>query len=601
MASADELRRRREDESAFAFLYDMARQQNEQLAAEGRRPVLGGLLSKEPVAGVDTVRYEGLGNMLAGLLSPVARAADAPISAYRGTIPQEDMLNEAMNVTGMAMAGGGAIASPQGALASNALRRQANIDRFGYDPSEAIETPKASGFEAYLDRVNPSGRRIEDQARPNLGMGDMYGMLPRGAEYVSDIGNAQIFRAPDGSYYATAYNPDLGEMDVVGYAIKGEKETDLQVVSEMQGQGIGPELQYLFRKESPDAPTGGLTEAGEASLLKTYNKLRDDGIVSANASRSAGLLASGFDNKDFVEPGKQFMRPMPDPDNDRFAPSDTVMAQRILDMRAAGRASEVTDEMMAQADPQHMFANTPLPMDEAARMARAEAAGFGVSSPVFHGGASGIKAMDADVSQGKDFDTGVWTTSDRYNANRYAGSRTEGKPKVNDKENWPIYDDRGSVYPLLADTSGYGETNFKGRNWGDAPEGAIIRGGGQPSRRISEVREDWQSWPNTAEAVRAARDTGRSGLVIKDVVDIGDNFPHKDHIGLGSEISNDVVAIDPTTLRSRFARFDPEFAHLANLNAANASTVGGLLAQSGVSDKQAEKIETYLKKVGLLQ
>ena len=98
MASADELRRRREDESAFAFLYDMARQHDEQLAAEGRRPVFGGLLSKEPVAGVDTVRYEGMGNMLAGLLSPVARAVDAPISAYRGTIPQEDMLNEAMNV-----------------------------------------------------------------------------------------------------------------------------------------------------------------------------------------------------------------------------------------------------------------------------------------------------------------------------------------------------------------------------------------------------------------------------------------------------------------------------------------------------------------------
>ena len=92
------------------------------LAAEGRRPVFGGLLSKEPVAGVDTVRYEGVGNMLAGLLSPVARAVDAPLSAYRGTIPQEDMINEAMNVTGLAMAGGGAIASPQGALASNALR-----------------------------------------------------------------------------------------------------------------------------------------------------------------------------------------------------------------------------------------------------------------------------------------------------------------------------------------------------------------------------------------------------------------------------------------------------------------------------------------------
>ena len=779
MATAEELRRLREEQSIFSALYDMARQQRSELAAEGRRPVFGGLLSKEPVYGTDTLRYEGIGNMLVGLLTPAAKAVDAPISAYRGTIPQEDMISEALGVGGLAMTGGGAVAKPKGSLgaffaredgtledalklaksgrgifhssqadqfdeinkygvepqygpwtreiaegatedsrfldempmaawwseqpdwvkmktaraagksvsdvtvddirkyghlsiadadeyadtvyripeegidyegsqvfdltgekmplyatdlyefgddnvgrypfgiernelvtretidpkysltgqdlidflrdydttAANAsksagllttsaadLRRQANIERFGYDPNE---TPEVSGFDAYLRRVNPSDKRIPEENRPNLRMGDMYGMLPRDADYVSNIGSADIYRTPDGSYYATAYNPDLGEMDVVGYAIKGDKETDLQVVSEMQGKGIGGELQYLFRKENPDAPTGGLTEAGEASLLKTYNKLRDDGVVAANASKSAGLLTTA-------------------------ASEAQDMAKRILELRAEGRASEVTDEMMAQADPQYMFANTPLPMDEASRMARAEAAGFDVDSPVFHGGASGIKAMDADVSEGKDFDTGVWTTSDRYNANRYAGSRTEGAPKINDQQNWSIYDDRGSVYPLLAKTSGYGETNFRGRNWGDAPEGAIIRGGGQPSQRISEVREDWRAWPYTSEAVRAARDTGRSGLVIKDVVDIGPNFPHKDHIGLGSEISDDVVAIDPSTLRSRFARFDPEFAHLSNLSAANVSPLGGLLAQSGVSDKQAERIEEYLRRRGLL-
>ncbi len=573
MATAAELRRLREEQSIFAPLYEAARQQQSELAAQGRRPVFGGLLSKEPVYGTDTLRYEGIGNMLAGLLSPAAKAVDAPISAYRGTIPQEDMISEALGVGGLAMAGGGAVGVPRGAVGANAadLRRQANIDRFGYDPNEA---PKLSGFDAYLRRVNPSDKRIPEENRPNLMMGDMYGMLPRDAEYVSDIGAAEIYRTPDGSYYATAYNPDLGEMDVVGYAIKGDKETDLQVVSEMQGKGIGGELQYLFRKENPDAPTGGLTEAGEASLLKTYNKLRDDGVVAANASKSAGLLTTA-------------------------ASEAQDMAKRILDLRAQGRASEVTDEMMEQADPQYMFANTPLPMDEASRIARAEAAGFDVGNPVFHGGASGIKAMDADVSEGKDFDTGVWTTSDRYNANRYAGSRTEGVPKINDQQNWSIYDDRGSVYPLLAKTSGYGETNFRGRNWGDAPEGAIIRGGGQPSQRISEVREDWRAWPYTSEAVRAARDTGRSGLVIKDVVDIGPNFPHKDHIGLGSEISDDVVAIDPSTLRSRFARFDPEFAHLSNLSAANVSPIGGLLAQSGANQQSGpvapNLIDEYLK------
>jgi len=111
MATAEELRRLREEQSIFSALYDMARQQQSELAAEGRRPVLGGLLSKEPVYGTDTLRYEGIGNMLAGLLSPVAKAVDAPISAYRGTIPQEDMISEALGTAGLAMAGGGAVAS----------------------------------------------------------------------------------------------------------------------------------------------------------------------------------------------------------------------------------------------------------------------------------------------------------------------------------------------------------------------------------------------------------------------------------------------------------------------------------------------------------
>ena len=58
----------------------------------------------------------------------------------------------------------------------------------------------------------------------------------------------------------------------------------------MQGQGIGGELQYLFRSENPDAPTGGLTEAGERSLERTYDRLFDEGLVSANASKPIGLL-----------------------------------------------------------------------------------------------------------------------------------------------------------------------------------------------------------------------------------------------------------------------------------------------------------------------
>ena len=203
--------------------------------------------------------------MIAGLLDPVARGLDAPRAAAEGLIPAEDMTGEAFGTAGAAMLGGSAVARPAGSVGMG-------------------------GFEDYLSRVNPNARRVADEDRPNLMMGDMYGMLPRGSEVIGERGDTTFFRSPDGDYYATAYNPDVGEQDVVGYIIGRGDGTELQVVDEMKGQGIGGELQYLFRRENPDAPTGGLTEAGERSLERTYDRLFDEGIVSANASKSAGLL-----------------------------------------------------------------------------------------------------------------------------------------------------------------------------------------------------------------------------------------------------------------------------------------------------------------------
>lgn len=115
MDEAEFLRLKRQQESPFAALYEAARQRDADLAAEGRRPVLGGLLSKEPVAGTDTIEYEGIKSMLLGLLSPAASALDAPMAAYQGNIPMEDMTAEAANLAGMVM-GGGAAASGRGVL-----------------------------------------------------------------------------------------------------------------------------------------------------------------------------------------------------------------------------------------------------------------------------------------------------------------------------------------------------------------------------------------------------------------------------------------------------------------------------------------------------
>lgn len=147
MATAEELRRQREETSVFSRLFDYVRQNEAALAAEGRRSVLGGLLSKEPVMGTDTIRYEGIRPMLAGLLDPVARGIDAPRAAAEGLIPAEDMIREAMGTAGVAMGGGGAVARPAGALGSNSVRGivekypEVDIDIYG-DASRGYELSK---------------------------------------------------------------------------------------------------------------------------------------------------------------------------------------------------------------------------------------------------------------------------------------------------------------------------------------------------------------------------------------------------------------------------------------------------------------------------
>jgi len=169
------------------------------------------------------------------------------------------------------------------------LRRQANIERFGYDPNEVSAPParaatKDAGFEKYLEQVNPGGKRIAAEDRPNLAMGDMYGMLPKKSDVVGSSNGVTFHRGPDGNYYATAFNPDVGEEDVVGYITNRGDGTELAVIQEMQGKGIGGELQYLFRNENPNAPTGGLTEAGEASLAKTYGRLNREGLLTPSTA-----------------------------------------------------------------------------------------------------------------------------------------------------------------------------------------------------------------------------------------------------------------------------------------------------------------------------
>jgi len=549
MATAAELRRLREEQSIFAPLYEAARQQQSELAAQGRRPVFGGLLSKEPVYGTDTLRYEGIGNMLAGLLSPAAKAVDAPISAYRGTIPQEDMISEALGVGGLAMAGGGAVGVPRGAVGANAadLRRQANIERFGYDPNEApeVDTSYRGGHQPVgpqdenpvrLDDVTISttGEQAGYPSDFYSGQGQrLYAQGPRFADDEFGLSNQQSYRAiqaargnPDAEvtiYRGVPNEEGITSINAGDFVTLSPKYAELHASS-----GYGPRGEDAGKVISQKVKVKDVYFAGDD--VNEFGYFPD--TTAANASKSAGLLTTA-------------------------ASEAQDMAKRILELRAQGRASEVTDEMMAQADPQYMFANTPLPMDEASRMARA--AEIGRSNRGLHG-----------TVTGNDF------TAFRNDRETYiAPVSQEGLDLVAQFSSA----DQGRVLPLMytddildtTDPSGMFQSRRDFQSFYDENN----LGDFMPSDKGLPRWSDMQ-------AIQAGKDAGYGGIKLEE----------RDWV-------DSTAVYEPSNIRSRFARFDPEFAHLSNLSAANVSPIGGLLAQSGANQQSGpvapNLIDEYLK------
>ena len=211
------------------------------------------------------------------------------------------------------------------------------------------------------------------------------------------------------------------------------------------------------------------------------------------------------------------------------------MARQILEMRAAGRAGDVTDAMMAQADPQYMFNNTPLPMDEASRMARAGEMGFDTGLPLYHGTGADFPAFDAARFQQSDFGTGgagVYSSESPQLAGAYADLVT--RPSNDGSNVLPILTRRVDAY----DNGGYRNIN--------TPEQSR-----EYSRRMQEL-----------------------GI---------DNVYYRDNL-TGEIVEN--TTFDPTNIRSRFARFDPAFSHLANLNASFAPPLAGILALTSLASQK---------------
>ena len=257
MATAEEIRRAREA-TAYGGLFNdffaTNRAYRNRLAQQGRRPVLGGLLSKEPVMGTDTLRYEGIRPFVGNLLEPFIKGGDTIRASKAGLIPQEDMLGEAFGAAGAAMLGGGFAPKPAGSLGANTMR----VYHGG---------PKKLSASDVEMRPDPEGTPIGFSVTDN----------PDVAEY---------YRNMRGGGSISEFDIDLDKANIISESELYEFIDDLE--SKIDADASYEQIQRGLLDAGIDAIEYPDPEFG----IRVVNP----SILGANRSRAAGVLATIGDN-----------------------------------------------------------------------------------------------------------------------------------------------------------------------------------------------------------------------------------------------------------------------------------------------------------------
>ena len=253
------------------------------------------------------------------------------------------------------------------------------------------------------------------------------------------------------------------------------------------------------------------------------------------------------------------------------------VAKEILNLRAQGKASEVTDKMMKAADPEYLFNNTPLPMDTYSRINRAEAGGFDTNVPLYHSGNKEIELIDPNFKASFGGEKGAfYTTTDPDVANTYGGDFMQqfyGKTP----EDALIVDAHNRGFAELGK-----ETVTSQGILGDVVPQQFDKwsAGHRSIGRPEVIHTDMVSagYPSDTTIFNRLKDEG-----FYNRIDPEDEF----YDGTPSTVRADQNA---TNLRSTSARFDPEFSHLSNILASNpvATTGAGLLSMGNAIGQEPQ-------------
>jgi hypothetical protein len=438
------------------------------------------------------------------------RYPDGAVEAYDDYLRRTEPGMSYDNATGELI-----VATPASAEAAAMPGGETAPDVFG-DTTARMARPY---LETAADLAANAGRR------PTYFENPLMQGVERTGQYIGDMGLAGLNAVMGGMY---------GGAGLLGEAFGGDTQDERRLARDLAAMidTAGP---------APEGRMLGLL--GDAAAANRVPATRADFL----ADESGALPGMG--------------RGLPEPRTDAEA-----MARDILQLRAEGRADEVTEPMMLAADPQYMYMNTPLPMDTASRMARAEAMG---ARPEYHGTTSGseMRYPRTDYSSGTRKGIGFVTSSDPYVSSSYAD---------------PSY---GSVFPMMnrVPSGGFPTIDAGGEIWSQIPGDAMVSYAGRevPVSSYASGPADMGGVFDTNQVSRGAAIEGDPGVQFNNILDRSIHAPRpKTDDGMeimrefqrrSSEPSTVTMRQDTRGMRSRFARFDPAFANLRNLNAALAA------------------------------
>jgi len=256
-----------------------------------------------------------------------------------------------------------------------------------------------------------------------------------------------------------------------------------------------------------------------------------------------------------------------------YAPDVIERGEDIIQMLKSGQAEAITDNMFDMGDSAKntqlnifLSQNYDLPMDEASRMARAKEMGFDVDEIKYHGTAPSIYSDDqfsADITTFKpsvkgQLGVGVYVAPDVRKANKFALAGEVNRGDFNPNKAVPKGGSILPVYTRSSNPASYGQM-----------------------RDVQYQLEDVSGYNDLSQR-------GTTGLSERGFT--------------GVRTGSEENVFDPSNIRSTFARFDPRLSGLKNLSAGvvGGVPIAGLLAEGGLSEEQARRVEDYLQRQGLL-